>query len=101
MPKTSSNTQRRVRALHDEHVPDQVVSQVGKAVAEIMKLRQSFVEDMTAADTEEERNWPVESTARPPARDQGLTVDEYNQVISATQADAALEERVMVAYRSA
>jgi uncharacterized protein DUF4168 len=104
MPKTSSNIQRKVRTLHDEHVPDQVVSQVGKAVAEIMKLRQSFVEDMTAADTEEERRelaGRIDSAAARAISDQGLTVDEYNQVISATQADAALEERVMVAYRSA
>jgi len=28
-------------------------------------------------------------------------VDQYNHVISATQADADLEERVMVAYRTA
>jgi hypothetical protein len=104
MPKTSSNAQRRPRALHDEDVPDQMVSQVGKAVAEIMKLRQSFVEDMTTADTEEERRnlaGQIENAAARAISDQGLTVDEYNQVISATQADAALEERVMVAYRSA
>jgi hypothetical protein len=104
MPRNGSNAQRRDSALQRDDVPDQVVSQVGKAVAEIMKVRQHFVEDMTTADTEEERQnlaGQIESAAVRAISDQGLTVDQYNQIIEATQADADLEERVMVAYRMA
>jgi hypothetical protein len=104
MPKTSSNTQRKVRTVHDEHVPDQVVSQVGKAVAQIMKLRQSYVDVVTTAESEAERQQlahQIEDAAARAINDQGLTVDQYNHVIAATQADAELEERVMVAYRTA
>ena len=104
MAKTRSNTQRPDSALQDADVPDQVVSQVGKAVAEIMKLRQSYVEVVATAETEEERQnlaGEIEDAAVRAISDQGLTVDQYNHVISATQADADLEERVMVAYRTA
>jgi hypothetical protein len=104
MPRNGSNAQRRDSAPQREDVPDQVVSQVGKAVAEIMKVRQHFVEDMTTAETDEERQnlaGQIESAAVRAISDQGLTVDQYNQIIEATQADADLEERVMVAYRMA
>jgi hypothetical protein len=104
MAKNSSNAQRQDRALQGEDVPDQVVSQVGKAVAQIMKLRQSYVDVIKTAETEEERQHlagEIEDAAVRAISDQGLTVDQYNHVISATQADAELEERVMVAYRTA
>ena len=104
MPRNGSNAQRKDSAPQRDDVAEQVVSQVGKAVAEIMKVRQHFVEDMTTAKTDEERQnlaGQIESAAVRAISDQGLTVDQYNQIIEATQADADLEERVMVAYRMA
>jgi hypothetical protein len=105
MPRNGSNAQRRDSALQREDVPDLVVFQVGKALAGIMNVRQHFFEDMAIAETEEERQnlaGQIESAAvRAIISDQGLTVDQYNQIIAATQADADLEERVMVAYRMA
>jgi Domain of unknown function (DUF4168) len=104
MAKTSSNAQRQDRALQGEDVPDQVVSQVGKAVAQIGRLRQSLEENMATAASEEERQdlaGQIETAAVRAISDQGLTVDQYNHVIAATQADADLEERVMLAYRTA
>jgi hypothetical protein len=104
MAKTRSNAQRRDSALQAEDVPDQMVSQVGKAVAQIVKLRQSLEENMATAESEEQRQdlaGQIENAAVRAISDQGLTVDQYNQVIAATQADAELEERVMLAYRAA
>jgi hypothetical protein len=104
MAKTRSNTQRRDSALQPEDVPDQMVSQVGKAVAQIVKLRQSLEENMATAESEEQRHdlaGQIENAAVRAISDQGLTLDQYNQVIAATQADAELEERVMLAYRAA
>jgi hypothetical protein len=99
-----NNAQRRDSAPQREEVPDQVVSQVGNAVAQIMKLRQSYAEDIATAESEEERQnlagW-IEDAAVRAISAQGLTVAQYNQIIAATQADADLEERVMVAYRTA
>lgn len=86
------------------NVSDETVSQVGKAVVEIMKIRQVMEESMTAAQTEEERQnlaEQVEIAAVQAIGEQGLTVDEYNEVITAAQADPDLEERVLTACRSA
>ena len=56
MARTSSNPRPADQALQDGDVPDQVVSQVGKAVAEILTLRQSLEENMAVADSDlEER----------------------------------------------
>ncbi len=104
MAKTSSKAQRQDSDLQAEAVPDQMVSQVGKAVAQIVKLRQSLEENMATADSEEERQdlaGQIENAAVRAISDQGLTVDQYNRVIAATQVDAELEERVMTAYRTA
>ena len=54
MAKRNSESQRGDAALHSSDVSDQVVSQVGKAAVELLKLRQSFEEDMATAETEED-----------------------------------------------
>jgi hypothetical protein len=103
MAKSTSSTPRDDGTLQNNDVPDQVVSQVGKAVAEILKLRQSLEENMATAQTDEERQTltdQVESAAVRAIGDQGLTVSQYNQVISAAQSDSELEERVLVACRA-
>jgi hypothetical protein len=101
--KSTSSTPRRDGTLQSGDVSDQVVSQVGKAVVEIVKLRQSLEENMATAQTEEERQdlaGHVETAAVRAIGDQGLTVAEYNEVIAGAQADPDLEERVLVACRA-
>lgn len=98
-----SKTPRTNGAQRSGDVPDQVVSQVGKAVVEIMKLRQSFEEEMATAQTEEDAQNlanQVETAAVRVISDQGLTVDQYNQVISAAESDDNLEQRVLAACRT-
>lgn len=90
--------------LQSNDVPDEVVSQVGKAVSEILKLRQSLEENMATARTDQEREslaGQVESAAVQAIGDQGLTVQQYNQVIASAQADEDLEQRVLLACRAA
>jgi hypothetical protein len=104
MAKRASNTPRDDGTLQNSDVSDQVISQVGKAVAQIVKLRQSLEEDMATAQTEEEKQTltsQVETEAVRAIGEQGLTVAEYNEVIAAAQADPDLEERVLVACRAA
>ncbi len=104
MAKSStSGTPRRDGTLQSGDVSDQVVSQVGKAVVEIVKLRQSLEENMATVQTEAERQTlagQVETAAVRVIGDQGLTVAEYNEVIAGAQADPDLEERVLVACRA-
>jgi hypothetical protein len=104
MAKTNAATRRDDETLRNGDVPDQTVAQVGKAVAQILKLRQSLEEHMATARTEEERQSlaeEVESAAVQAIDDNGLTVTQYNQVIAAAQADSELEERVLTACRTA
>ena len=104
MAKTNSATRHNDETLRNDDVPDQTVAQVGKAVAQILKLRQSLEEHMATARTEEERQSlaeEVESAAVQVIDDNGLTVTQYNQVIAAAQADSELEERVLTACRAA
>jgi hypothetical protein len=104
MAKTSSKTPRGDSVLHNSDVPDQMVSQVGKAVAQIMKLRESLEDNMATARSEEDRqnlSEQVETAAVRAISAQGLTVDQYNQVITAAQEDTDLQERVLTACSAA
>ncbi len=90
--------------LQSADVSDQTVSQVGKAVVQILKLRQTMESSMATAHTDEERQSiadEVETAAVVAIGNQGLTVEQYNQVIGAAQTDSELEERVLVACRAA
>jgi hypothetical protein len=91
-------------ALQSADVSDQTVSQVGKAVVQILKLRQTMESSMATAHTDEERQSiadQVETAAVVAIGNQGLTVERYTQVIGAAQTDSELEERVLVACRAA
>jgi hypothetical protein len=90
--------------MRNTDVADSTVLQVGKAVSAILKLRQSMEENMATALTDQERKNvtdQMEDAAMRAISDQGLSVAEYNEVITAAQSDPDLEERVLIAYRSA
>ncbi len=104
MAKMNSSAQQNDGLLQSSDVSDETVSNVGKAVAHILKLRQTLEENMAAARTDEERQSiaeQVETAAVTAISDQGLSIDEYNQVIASARDDADLEERVLVACRAA
>jgi hypothetical protein len=104
MAKGTSKSQRVDGTLQSSDVSDQVVSQVGKAAVRILQLRQSLEENMATARTEEERETltsQVETAAVRAIDEQGLTIDEYNEVITAARSDPELEERVLVACKTA
>jgi hypothetical protein len=91
-------------ALQSSDVSDQMVSQVGKAAVQILKLRQSLEDSMATAQTEEERETltsQVEMAAVRAIDEQGLSVEEYNEVLAAARSDQELEERVLLACRAA
>ncbi len=104
MAKRNSNASRGDATLHNDEVSDETVTQVGKAVAHILQLRETFEQSFAAAQTDEERQGlasQVESAALRVISDQGLTVTEYNEVLAAAQSDQDLEERVLSACRAA
>jgi hypothetical protein len=69
-----------------------------------MKVRQSLEENMASARTDEERQSLTERADTAAVRainEQGLSIVQYNAVISAAQSDPELQERVLTAYRLA
>ena len=101
---TNSGDMHSDSVLRSADVPDRTVTQVGKAVSEVMKLRQSLADDLATAQSEEERQnlaQHAESAAVQAISEQGITVAEYNEIIAAAQSDPDLEERVVTAYRLA
>ncbi len=104
MAMDKSKSQRSEAALQSSDVSDEVVSQVGKAAVEILKLRQSLEENMATAQSDEERESltsRVEMAAVRAIDEQGLTVEEYNEVLAAARSDQELEERVLLACKAA
>jgi hypothetical protein len=104
MANMKSSAQQGDGLLQNNDVSDETVSHVGKAVAHILRLRQTLEENMATAHTDEERQniaAHVETAAVAAISDQGLSVDEYNQVIASARDDAELEERVLIACRAA
>ena len=104
MARTNSNAPRSGGTLRSADVPDQTVSQVGKAVSEVMRLRQSLEENMTTARTDEERQNLTEHAENAVVRAisaQGICIAEYHDIITAAESDPELEERVVTAYRLA
>ncbi len=104
MAKGTSKSQHGDGTLQSSDVSDQMVSQVGKAAVQILKLRQSLEEGMATAQTEEERQTlttQVETAAVRAIDEQGLTVEEYNEVLTAARSDQELEERVLLACKAA
>jgi len=100
MPKSNPNSQHGDGTLQSGDVSDQVVSQVGKAAMQIVKLRQTFEENMATAQTEAERETlasQVEGATVRAVDEQGLTVEVYNEVIAAADSDPELEKRVLAA----
>ena len=60
--------------------------------------------DSTVPSAEEERQTladQVETAAVTAISNQGLSIDEYNQVIASARDDAELEQRVLIACRAA
>lgn len=104
MAKINSSAQQSDGLLQSSDVSDETVTHVGKAVAHILKLRQTLEENMATARTDEERQSiaeQVETAAVTAISEQGLSIDEYNQVIASARDDAELEERVLTACRAA
>jgi citrate lyase gamma subunit len=104
MAKSSAKQTSNDTVLTSAEVPDQLVEQVGKAVVQIMQLRKVLEEELTVADSDEQRQVlanQTESAAVRAISDQGLSITEYNRVIAAAESDADLEERVLGACRAA
>ena len=81
-------------------ISEDVIAKVGSAVGRIAALQQHYAPRVAAADSEDEKQGlqkEVTIAAVKAINDQGLTVEQYNEVVVMAQDDSDLEERLLEA----
>ncbi len=81
-------------------ISDDMISKVGTAVGQIAALQQHYAPRVAAADSDDEKvglQKEVTIAAVKAINDQGLTVEQYNEIVVAAQDDDELEERLLEA----
>jgi uncharacterized protein DUF4168 len=85
-------------------VSDDMVTKVGTAAVRVVEIRQSYTPRIVAARSQAERDGLEEQATAALVEaisEQGLSVDEYNEVVAAAQADPELERRLLTAASEA
>jgi len=85
-------------------ISDDMVSKVGTAAVRVVEIRQNFTPRIVAARSQAERDGlEAEATTAlvEAISEQGLSVDEYNEVVAAAQSDPELEQRLLSAASEA
>jgi hypothetical protein len=85
-------------------VPDATVQKAGAALRHIAQIRQGYSPQMSAATTPEQQQAVAQQAAAASERaitDQGLTVDQYNQVVRLALADPTFKQRLLAAAQQA
>ena len=83
-------------------VPDETVAKVGRAVGQIVMIREAYREGLTELDSDEEKQelaQRAETAAVQAISAEGLSVAEYNEVVSSADSDPELERRVLAAAK--
>jgi len=84
-------------------VSDDLVHKVGAALRETVTIRQKYTQRAQAANTPEQKqalSGQVETEMMRAISGQGLSLQQYNQVIQMAQADPSLKQRVLSAAQS-
>jgi hypothetical protein len=79
-------------------VPDETVARTGAALKLVTEIKKVYMPKVEAAPTPDERarlSNQATDAARKAISDQGLTIDQYNNVMELAQADAAMRERLI------
>jgi Domain of unknown function (DUF4168) len=96
-------------AIHSNSTPqseisDTVVQKVGVALGQLTQIREAYAERLASAKSDDEKQ-VVESEAQTvmvkAVSQQGISVDQFNHVVTAARTDPDLEQRVLAATRAA
>ncbi len=82
---------------------DETISKVGRAVGHIALIRDAYREGVNGLDSEDEKHelgQRAEAAAVKAISEQGLSITEYNQVVTAADEDPALRERLLAAAQA-
>lgn len=82
---------------------NETVSKVGRAVGQIALIREAYQEGLKKLDSDDEKQELVqraEAAAVKAISEQGLSISEYNNVVTSADGDPALEQRLLAAARA-
>lgn len=85
-------------------ISDDIVAKVGTAAAQVAEIKQAFAERVQKLVNQEDKDELEEEAATAAVEaivEQGLSVDEFNYVVSAAEGDPILERRLLAAVRAA
>ena len=88
----------------DTQVSDEMVAKVGAAVGHVAMIRQEYTERVQSLETDDEREnlaARAQQAAVKAIDEQGISIAEYNEVVTAAEQDPELENRLLVAAREA
>lgn len=83
-------------------IPQDLIEKVGTAAGHIARIQSDFstqAERETARDARENLARRAEEAAKQVISDQGITVQDYNTVLAASEGDQDLERRLLEAAR--
>jgi uncharacterized protein DUF4168 len=90
-------------ATQANSVPDATVQRVGKAIRNVTQIRQQYTQRLqasTSPQTRQELDTQAQRDMTKAVTDQGLTLQQYDQVIRLAQADQTLRQRLLTVARS-
>jgi hypothetical protein len=84
-------------------LPDETVSKAGAALRQVTVIRQTYTPRIASASSDKEkqslRQQAMDEAAKA-VNDQGLSIDQYNQVMRLAEADPSLEQRLVTAAKT-
>jgi hypothetical protein len=87
-------------AVSGANIPDATVNKVGAALRQVTQIEQTYSQRLQSANTPAQKqdiSKQANGAAVTAITEQGLTIDQYTQVIQAAQSDPALKQRVVAA----
>ena len=87
-------------AVSGANMSDATVKKVGAALRQVAQIEQTYSQRLQSANTpvqKQDISKQASNAAVTAITQQGLTIDQYNQVIQAAQSDPALKQRVLAA----
>lgn len=98
MPKSRDTRPASTEA--DANYSDDMIAKVGRAVGQVVTIQHSYSQAMQAAGSDEEKaglTGEAEHSAVQAIREEGLSVGEYNAIVTAADNDLDLQERLLAA----
>ncbi|HEY1933593.1 MAG TPA: DUF4168 domain-containing protein [Acetobacteraceae bacterium] len=95
----SRNT-ARAEADMDSGYSNDTVAKVGRALGQVVTIQQIYTQEVQSVGTDDEKERltsQAEQSAVQAIQQQGLSISEYNAVVTAADTDPDLEQRVLAA----